>query len=155
MNHLLELLTPANVIFNLKASSKEEVINRLLDHALQSGLIKDSEKEEIFQALVARENSMSTGIGSGVAIPHCSVESVSALKCVIGISPEGIPFDSIDNLPVHIFVMLVVPKDQFQEHIKTLALIAKTLNLEEERKKIISAKSFEEIQSAFSNRKGS
>jgi PTS system fructose-specific IIA component len=54
---------------------------------------------------------------------------------MIGISPGGIPFDSIDNLPVHIFVMLVVPKNQFQEHIKTLALIAKTLNLEEERKK--------------------
>ena len=93
---------------------------------------------------------MSTGIGSGVAIPHCSVSLVDELKVVIGLSKEGIAFEAIDKMPVHIFILLIVPKNKFQEHIKTLALIAKTLNLKEERNKLIFAKCYEDILSAFS-----
>jgi PTS system fructose-specific IIA component len=92
---------------------------------------------------------MSTGIGSGVAIPHCSIGIVNELKVIIGLSKNGIEFDAIDKLPVHIFILLIVPKDKFQDHIKTLALIAKTLNLKEERDKFILSNSYEELISAL------
>ena len=94
---------------------------------------------------------MSTGIGSCVAIPHCSVSLVEELKVVIGLSKEGIAFDAIDKMPVHIFILLIVPKNKFQEHIKTLALIAKTLNLKEERNKMIYSNNYEDILEAFSS----
>ncbi|WP_041160702.1 PTS sugar transporter subunit IIA [Leptospira interrogans] len=150
MNQLLTLLQPKTVIFNLESGSKEEVISRLLQKAIDTHQIDTENKEEILESLLAREKSMSTGIGSGVAIPHCSVNLVDELKCVMGLNPNGIDFDSIDHQPVHIFILLIVPKTKFQEHIKTLAQIAKALNVKEDREKLIRSGSFEEIQKAFS-----
>lgn len=150
MNQLLTLLQPETVIFNLESGSKEEVISRLLQKAIDTHQIDTENKEEILESLLAREKSMSTGIGSGVAIPHCSVNLVDELKCVMGLNPNGIDFDSIDHQPVHIFILLIVPKTKFQEHIKTLAQIAKALNVKEDREKLIRSGSFEEIQKASS-----
>ncbi|ABJ76802.1 MULTISPECIES: PTS sugar transporter subunit IIA [Leptospira] len=150
MNQLLTLLRPETIIFNLESGTKEEVISRLLQKAVDTRQIDAENKEEILESLLAREKSMSTGIGSGVAIPHCSVNLVDELKCVMGLNPSGIDFDSIDHQPVHIFILLIVPKTKFQEHIKTLAQIAKALNVKEDREKLIRSGSFEEIQKAFS-----
>ncbi|EMJ90819.1 PTS sugar transporter subunit IIA [Leptospira alstonii] len=150
MNQLLTLLHPETVIFNLESGTKEEVISKLLQKAVDTHQIDAENKEEILESLLAREKSMSTGIGSGVAIPHCSVNLVDELKCVMGLNPNGIDFDSIDHQPVHIFILLIVPKTKFQEHIKTLAQIAKALNVKEDREKLIRSGSFEEIQKAFS-----
>ncbi|EMY79209.1 phosphoenolpyruvate-dependent sugar phosphotransferase system, EIIA 2 [Leptospira weilii serovar Ranarum str. ICFT] len=150
MNQLLTLLHPETVIFNLESGTKEEVISKLLQKAVDTHQIESENKEEILESLLAREKSMSTGIGSGVAIPHCSVNLVDELKCVMGLNPTGIDFDSIDHQPVHIFILLIVPKTKFQEHIKTLAQIAKALNVKEDREKLIRSGSFEEIQKAFS-----
>ncbi|TGK32427.1 PTS sugar transporter subunit IIA [Leptospira gomenensis] len=149
MNQLLTLLHPETVIFDLQSGTKEEVISRLLQKAVETKQIENANKEEILESLLAREKSMSTGIGSGVAIPHCSVNLVDELKCVMGLNSQGIDFDSIDHQPVHIFILLIVPKTKFQEHIKTLAQIAKALNVKEDREKLIRSKSFEEIQKAF------
>lgn len=151
MNHLLELITPNNIIYDLKATDKESVISILVEHGVQIGSISETASAEIIESLLNRERSMSTGIGSGVAIPHCSVSLVEDLKVVIGLSKEGIAFDAIDKMPVHIFILLIVPKNKFQEHIKTLALIAKTLNLKEERNKMIYSNNYEDILAAFSN----
>ncbi|EIE02594.1 PTS sugar transporter subunit IIA [Leptospira licerasiae] len=150
MNQLLALLKPETVIFEIEGSSKEEVINQLLQKAVDSALIARDDRDLVYESLMAREKSMSTGIGSGVAIPHCSVNLVDELKCVMGLSRKGIDFDAIDHLPVHIFILLIVPKSKFQEHIKTLAQIAKTLNVKEDREKLILSKNFEEIRKAFS-----
>ncbi|TGL97017.1 PTS sugar transporter subunit IIA [Leptospira barantonii] len=150
MNQLLTLLHPETIIFNLESGTKEEVISKLLQKAVDTHQIDAENKEEILESLLAREKSMSTGIGSGVAIPHCSVNLVDELKCVMGLNPNGIDFDSIDHQPVHIFILLIVPKTKFQEHIKTLAQIAKALNVKEDREKLIRSGSFEEIQKAFS-----
>ncbi|GBF39138.1 PTS sugar transporter subunit IIA [Leptospira hartskeerlii] len=150
MNQLLALLKPETVIFEIEGSSKEEVINQLLQKAVDSTLIARDDRDLVYESLMAREKSMSTGIGSGVAIPHCSVNLVDELKCVMGLSRKGIDFDAIDHLPVHIFILLIVPKSKFQEHIKTLAQIAKTLNVKEDREKLILSKNFEEIRKAFS-----
>ncbi|HMV44206.1 MAG TPA: PTS sugar transporter subunit IIA [Leptospiraceae bacterium] len=150
MNHLLELITPNNIIYDLKAKDKESVIASLVEHGVKIGSIANSASQEIITSLLNREKSMSTGIGSGVAIPHCSVSLVEDLKVVIGLSKEGIAFDAIDKMPVHIFILLIVPKNKFQEHIKTLALIAKTLNLKEERNKMICSNSYDDILAAFS-----
>lgn len=146
MNHLLEIMNEKNVIFNFHAESKEDVIRKLVEHLVQIGELEESIKEEIIHLLMQREKSMSTGIGSGVAIPHCSTSLVENLKSVVAISPQGIEFDSIDGKLVQIFILLIVPKSKFQEHIKTLAMIAKTLNQPEERDKIIHSQSLDEIK---------
>ena len=86
MNHLLELITPNNIIYDLKAKDKESVISILVEHGVQIGSITEAASAEIINSLLNREKSMSTGIGSGVAIPHCSVSLVEELKVVIGLS---------------------------------------------------------------------
>lgn len=146
MNHLLEILNESNVIFDFHAESKESVIQQMVDHLVNNHTLDSSKRNEVIESLLQREKSMSTGIGSGVAIPHCSISVVDTLKSVMAISPQGIAFDSIDSNPVHIFILLIVPKSKFQEHIKTLAMIAKTLNQPDEREKIIHSKSLEEIK---------
>jgi mannitol/fructose-specific phosphotransferase system IIA component (Ntr-type) len=134
------------VIFDFHADSKESVIQQMVDHLVNNHTLDSSKRNEVIESLLQREKSMSTGIGSGVAIPHCSISVVDTLKSVMAISPQGIAFDSIDSNPVHIFILLIVPKSKFQEHIKTLAMIAKTLNQPDEREKIIHSKSLEEIK---------
>lgn len=149
MNHLRELVKKNNVLYNLVADSKEEVIQKLVRYGVENGILQVEFEKELIISLLNREKSMSTGIGSGVAIPHCSVSIVEELKVVVGISKSGISYDAIDKMPVQIFILLIVPKNQFQEHIKTLATIAKTLNMKEARDKFISANSYEELMSAF------
>jgi len=146
MNHILEILNESNVIFDFQAETKESVIEQMVDHLVHTNELEISKRNEVVESLLQREKSMSTGIGSGVAIPHCSISVVENLKSVMAISPQGIAFDSIDSNPVHIFILLIVPKSKFQEHIKTLAMIAKTLNQPDEREKIIKSKSLEEIK---------
>ena len=82
----------------------------------------------VLAALRQREETMSTGIGFGIAIPHASSDRVGKVVAAFGRSLTGIEFDSLDNAPVKFIVLFVVPKDQFQTHLRTLAAIAKFLN---------------------------
>jgi len=145
MNQLIELLSPERILFDFTATTKEEVIRKMIQHLVNIGSLDEKHGSDIITSLLNREKSMSTGIGSGVAIPHCSVSFVTELQCAMAIAPQGIEFESLDNQLVQIFIMLIVPKNKFQDHIKTLALIAKTLNIPEEREKIIRSKTYQEI----------
>ena len=71
---------------------------------------------------------MSTGIGFGIAIPHCSSDRLDEVVAAFGRSSQGIEFDALDNAPVKFVVLFIVPKNQFQTHLRTLASIAKFLN---------------------------
>ena len=95
---------------------------------------------------------MSTGIGFGIAIPHASSEFVTEVVAAFGRSSKGIEFDSLDNAPVKFIVLFVVPKDQFQTHLRTLAAIAKFLNDRNVRESLGTATSAEEILAIFENR---
>ena len=149
MEQLIEFLSPDNIIYEVKSSGKTEVIEEMLAKAVDSRQIREEDFEEILAALLKREKSMSTGIGSGVAIPHCSVSFVDEVKCVMGLSRGGIDFEAIDHMPVNIFILLIVPKSKFQEHIRTLAVIAKTLNSSDDRSKLMNCNNFEDVQEVF------
>ena len=95
---------------------------------------------------------MSTGIGFGIAIPHASSNCVSEVVAAFGRSSTGIEFDSLDNSPVRFIVLFVVPKDQFQVHLRTLAAIAKFLNDKSVREQLAKAESSEEILGIFDNK---
>jgi mannitol/fructose-specific phosphotransferase system IIA component (Ntr-type) len=95
---------------------------------------------------------MSTGIGFGIAIPHASSEDVSEVVAAFGRSRKGIEFDALDNAPVKFVVLFIVPKNQFQTHLRTLAAIAKFLNDRTVREQLAAAKTPEEILSIFRER---
>ena len=95
---------------------------------------------------------MSTGIGFGIAIPHASSDRVSEVVAAFGRSAGGIEFDSLDNAPVRFVVLFVVPRDQFQMHLRTLAAIAKLLNDRTVREALGAADSAEKILAIFKSR---
>ncbi len=143
------LLTVDQIIPDMTATERWSAIVELIDRLVDIGRIKQQDRESVLDALKQREETMSTGIGFGIAIPHASSDKVDEVVAAFGRSEAGIEFDSLDNAPVRFIVLFVVPKDQFQTHLRTLAAIAKFLNDRAVRENLGSAKSSIEILGIF------
>jgi len=145
------LLTADQIIPKMEATERWQAIVELIDRLVSSGRIKMADREQVLEALKQREETMSTGIGFGIAIPHASSDRVEEVVAAFGRSEVGIEFDSLDNSPVRFIVLFVVPKDQFQTHLRTLAAIAKFLNDRNVRESLSTAASAEAILGIFEN----
>jgi len=148
------LLTVKQIIPEMKATERWSAIVELIDLLVTLGKINPGDRDTVLSALRAREETMSTGIGFGIAIPHASSDCVHEVVAAFGRSTTGIEFDSLDNAPVKFIVLFVVPKDQFQTHLRTLAAIAKFLNDRAVRDKLATAPGSQEILSIFENSSG-
>ena len=122
---IMEFLNEKAVSANLKAQDKEGVIRELIDLLFKAGTIKD--KDELINALLAREALGSTGIGQGIGIPHGKSDKVKELVGTFGLSRRGVNFDSLDGEPVYIFFLLVAPEESAGPHLKALARISRLL----------------------------
>jgi len=134
------------------ATERWAAIVELIDLLVNKGRVRVSDRDSILAALRQREETMSTGIGFGIAIPHASSNCVSEVVAAFGRSSTDIEFDSLDNSPVRFIVLFVVPKDQFQVHLRTLAAIAKFLNDKSVREQLAKAGSSDEILAIFDNK---
>jgi PTS system nitrogen regulatory IIA component len=139
------LLSVDQIIPEMRATERWAAIVELIDLLVQKSRVNPGDRDSILAALRQREETMSTGIGFGIAIPHASSNCVSEVVAAFGRSTTGIEFDSLDNSPVKFIVLFVVPKDQFQVHLRTLAAIAKFLNDKSVREQLGRADSAEEI----------
>jgi mannitol/fructose-specific phosphotransferase system IIA component (Ntr-type) len=146
------LLSVDQIVPEMKATERWAAIVELIDLLVQKNRVRPSDRDSILAALRQREETMSTGIGFGIAIPHASSNCVSEVIAAFGRSSTGIEFDSLDNSPVRFIVLFVVPKDQFQVHLRTLAAIAKFLNDKSVREQLARAGSSEEILNIFDNK---
>jgi len=122
------LLSREQIIDSMQSKDRWESIIELLDQLVAAGCVPPANRDQVLADLRTREESMSTGIGFGVAIPHTSSSHVNQVVAAFGRSVEGIEFDALDGKPVHFVVLFVVPANEFQTHLKTLAAIAKFLN---------------------------
>lgn len=127
------------ILGEMTATDRWEAIDELIDHLVKGGKLKEECREQILEVIKKRESSMSTGIGFGIGIPHASTDLIDDLIAAFGRSTQGINFDALDNQPVKIVVLLLVPKGQFQKHLHTLASVAKVLHPKEFRKAIEAA----------------
>src|SRR5712675_157694 len=146
---LVNLLTPSQIVPRMVATERWSAIVELVELLISVGKIQEADKESILAALKQREETMSTGIGFGIAIPHASSERVEEVVAAFGRSVSGIEFDSLDNAPAKFIVLFVVPKDQCQTHLRTLAAIAKFLNDRSVRERLGNAANAEEIHDIF------
>ena len=146
---MANLLSVNQIIPDLKARDRWPAILELVERLVSGGLVNPLDKDGILRALELREQTMSTGIGFGIAIPHASSDRVTEVVAAFGRSKQGIEFGSLDNVPVQFIVMFVVPKDQFQIHLRTLAAIAKFLNDRGVRERLSMAESPDEILRIF------
>lgn len=152
---LSKLLSIDQIIPEMKAEERWAAIVEIVDMLVSQSKIRAQDRESILAALQQREETMSTGIGFGIAIPHASSERVEEVVAGFGRSQQGIEFDSLDNSLVHFIVLFVVPRDQFQTHLRTLAAIAKFLNDRAVREELGAAKDAGEIFQVFEQRSGS
>jgi mannitol/fructose-specific phosphotransferase system IIA component (Ntr-type) len=126
-----DILSENRIVTDLKATNRWEAIDELVDQLVASGEIKPEHRAPIIAAIKKRENSMSTGIGYGIGIPHASTDLIGEVTGVMARSKKGVEFDAADNQPVHLIMLFLVPQGQFQKHLHTLANIAKLLRQRE------------------------
>jgi PTS system fructose-specific IIA component/PTS system nitrogen regulatory IIA component len=115
------------IIADLNATAKQGVIEELIAGLVSAGSIKEETKKGIVEAVMKREELGSTGIGRGVAVPHTKHASVDRLIGTVGISREGVDFNSLDGEKVMIFFLLVSPPDRPGDHLRALEHISRQL----------------------------
>lgn len=142
---LSELLGEENVLLDFTARDKWEAIDRLVQALVDRGRLKPAHRARVLDAIIARENVASTGMGLGVAIPHAWTDLLDTGAAAVGISPKGIPFQSADGAPATLIILLVSPRHSAQKHVRTLAAIARLLNYEEMRTALLNAKTPGEV----------
>ncbi len=121
---LLGSLTRPELIFSgVRASDLSQLLRSLSDRIAGLGLVRDG--GELFQKLWEREQLGSTGIGSGIAIPHCKVAGLSDEIVAVGLVPEGIDFGAADGEPVRLVFLVISPSGAPAQHLQVLAAISR------------------------------
>lgn len=147
---LTQILQPTCVKVPLTGTDKDSVITELVDLLNANGFLLD--RNVVLESVLMREQTRSTGIGSGIAIPHGKCSGVKELVMAVGITGVPIDFDSIDNRPVRIVVLLASPTDRTGPHIQALARITRLMLDESFKSKLEQAKSAEEVYDLISSR---
>jgi PTS system fructose-specific IIA component/PTS system nitrogen regulatory IIA component len=108
---------------DLAAEDKRDVIAELIHSLVEAGVVKPADQDGIVAAVMRREELGSTGIGRGVAVPHTKHPSVERLIGTVGISAEGVNFNSLDGAKVHLFFLIISPHDRPSDHLRALEQI--------------------------------
>jgi len=123
---LEDILTPERCYCDLEGVSKKRLLKTVSENIVKTIGYLDANK--VFDALMAREQLGSTGLGNGIAIPHCKVpECKEILGCLVTLA-EPIDFDSIDSKPVDLLFVLIVPDEQSDAHLQALSQVAQLFN---------------------------
>jgi fructose-specific phosphotransferase system IIA component len=123
-----DILTREQILTDLQAADRWQAIDELINNLVATGKIKREHHDAISAVVKKRESSMSTGIGFGIGIPHASTDLINEVVGALGRSKQGVNFDALDNQPVNLVMLFLVPQGQFQKHLHTLANIAKLLH---------------------------
>jgi mannitol/fructose-specific phosphotransferase system IIA component (Ntr-type) len=111
-------------------ADKRVVITTLVQCLVTARKINADHAKEIVEGAMSRETIGSTGIGHGIAIPHCRTALVKDIVCAFGISEGGIDFDSLDGEPVHCVFLLLTPPDQKEQHLQLMKSFASQIRKE-------------------------
>jgi PTS system nitrogen regulatory IIA component len=131
------VLTADTINLHLKGTTKDEIINELLDMLVTANKIQD--RAAAYGAVMDREHKMSTGMKHGIAIPHGKNATIHDLVACIGISENPVDFDSLDHEPCRIFIMTLSPVEKTGPHLQFLAEISLLFKSSEKRQEILNA----------------
>jgi len=131
-----DLFSQDRVALGCRLSGKDEALSEL--SALLAGDPGPS-TEEIVMALAERERLASTGVGSGVAIPHGRVAGLEGVRVAVMTCPAGVEFASVDGELVHILVGILAPQRRPSDHLKVLARVSRLLREESTRGELMRA----------------
>lgn len=128
------LLTLERTLSNQETGSKRGALELLAQVIAQD--LPDIEADDLFRRFLARERLGSTGIGHGIAIPHCRINSASGAIGALITLTQPVEYDSIDGEPVDILFAMLVPEEAHDEHLKNLAALASALTRSEFRQRL-------------------
>ena len=137
------LIPPERVLPDSKAQSKRALLTEM------ASSLSKMDPDQVLEVVMAREHLGSTGIGHGVAIPHGRMPDLKQPVIVLVRHMQGIEFEAIDNQPVHIVIMLLVPDSEDRTHLELLAKLARLLQQQHFREAIMQANSPESISELF------
>jgi mannitol/fructose-specific phosphotransferase system IIA component (Ntr-type) len=145
INHsnLLSIILSENIVITLKGKTKKTVINELLNILSAQGKLIN--QDTALRDLLAREQSMSTGIPNGIAIPHAKTNAVQELTVAIGIKKSGVDFDSALDDKTRIIILALAPPDKPKPLYEFLLAMTTALNDDTLRSKILAAKNPDEV----------
>ncbi len=144
---ITDILNEQVVRTNLPGTAKNDIINAMVDLVASQDKVLD--KEKVREAIFEREKIMSTGVGSGFAIPHGKTDAVTDIVGSFAITAQPIDYQSLDEQPVRIVFLLVGRDSMVGPHIKLLSRISRIMNKEEFRKRLLEAQSPSEILEMF------
>ncbi|MFH1868978.1 MAG: cation:proton antiporter [Candidatus Omnitrophota bacterium] len=136
---------PNAVEVNLKGNTKKEIIEEMLDILIKSGQLNGKSRDSALKDILEREETMSTGMQYGIALPHAKTDAVTQMLCAFGIKKGGIDFSSLDQEPCNIFIMILSPRDVTGPHIRFMADISQVLMDKQKRDELLAAKTNKEL----------
>jgi Kef-type K+ transport system membrane component KefB/mannitol/fructose-specific phosphotransferase system IIA component (Ntr-type) len=139
------------ILTNLQGETKDEVITELVDVLNTNG--KLLHRDIVLMDIIQREQTMSTGMEHGIALPHAKTDGVEDLEVAVGIKKEGIDFGSLDGEKSRLFIMVISPKKTSGPHIQFLAAVGSMLRENKLYEEIIDAKSAEQVMELLTKKK--
>jgi len=120
---LSEIMVPDAIVPELAARTRDEAIKELVNALAEAGGIAPKSVADVIQAVLARENQATTGIGKGVALPHAKLKGIRKPVGTIGRSTDGIDFSALDSKPVYSVILLLSSPDNPDEHLQAMEAI--------------------------------
>ena len=144
--HIASYMTPDDVVADLKANGKKQVLHELARRAASRFSIDET---DVFEVLLERERLGTTGFGDGVALPHGKLAGLKGMHMLFARLANGIDYNAVDGRPVDLVFLLLTPEDAGADHLKALAKISRLLRDETVCAKIRGAENAEAVYSAL------
>ena len=142
-----KVFNPKAVNIDLKSEDKDEVFEELIEELVSVNPSLD--RSVALAAVKEREVKMSTGIMSGIAVPHAKTSAVTDVQGAIGISRSGIDYDALDGKPVHLIVLILSGADSTELHLRVLKRLARLLENSEFYAELMEQKTAEAAYNVF------
>jgi len=146
MKKISEILT-VDRIKDITSVTKDDVLAEMSEMVADTPEV--TSPDALLRAIKAREAIMSTGIGMGIAIPHAKTSSVTDFVMAVGRSKDGVDYQSLDNLPVHLIILIVASDTQGEDFLKLLGKIGALFNTPGNKEKFLKAKTPEKVLTLF------
>ena len=147
---LADYLQPEHIKIDLQGITRYQIIEELIALLDKSEVFSDAELA--LQDVLEREGYLSTGLESGLAIPHAKTDGVKGMTIALGIKKDGVDFESLDGKPANLIFLVLSPRTTSGPHIQTLAIISRSLKEQKTREALLKADSIQDVYDIISNR---